>query len=255
VPVDAMLVLEGLIKGYGGPPVLRGVDLRLEEGEGLVLLGPNGAGKSTLLRLVAGLHKPERGTMRLLGEPFRSDDPEHRRRLGFVSHESLLYAGLSARENLRFVGDLFGLRQRDERIDTVLAEVGLDWVGERPVRAYSRGMTQRLTLARALLHHPRLLLLDEPMTGLDPAGIRSLEALLVRFRQSGGGILMTTHDLAHVRPVATSVAFLSRGRVVDSGSLERYPGEALEARYHELFPAGTAPAAGNSGRTGGGGRP
>jgi heme exporter protein A len=233
-----MLRVEGVVKGYGGPPVLRGVDLALEEGEGLSLLGPNGAGKSTLLRVLAGLHKPQAGAVFLMGERFEGDDPEHRRRIGFVSHESLLYAGLSARENLRFTGALFGLPSLDARIEEVLAQVGLEWVGPRPVRHYSRGMTQRLTLARALLHRPRLLLLDEPMTGLDPAGIRSLEELLVAFRDEGGGILMTTHDLAHVEPVATRIAFLKAGRVVEGGGMERFSGGRLGERYHELFPAG-----------------
>jgi len=231
-----MLRVTGAIKGYGGPPVLRGVDLALDAGEGLVLLGPNGAGKSTLLRILAGLHKPQQGMVLLQGEEFRGDDPEHRRQIGFVSHESLLYAGLSARENLRFVGSLFGIPRAQERMEEVLQEVGLEWVGTRPVRYYSRGMTQRLTLARALLHHPKLLLLDEPMTGLDPAGIRSLEVLLVAFRRAGGGILMTTHDLSHVEPVATRVAFLKGGRVVEGGSIEEFPGGKLVERYHEIFP-------------------
>jgi heme ABC exporter ATP-binding subunit CcmA len=235
-----LLRVSGLRKGYGGPPVLRGIDLTLERGDGLALLGPNGAGKSTLLRLLAGLHKPQEGRVELAGEPFRPDDPDHRRSLGFVSHESLLYGGLSARENLRFTGALFGLDRVEERITAGLQEVGLEWVGERPVRAFSRGMTQRLTLARALLHRPRLLLLDEPMTGLDPAGIRSLELLLVRFREAAGAILMTTHDLSHVVPVATRVAFLKQGRIIDGGGIDRFPGRALDDRYHELFPAALA---------------
>ncbi len=236
-----MLQVSGLTKGYGGPPVLRGVDLVLEAGQGLVLLGPNGAGKSTLLRVLAGLHKPAQGRVVLMGEPFHLDDPGQRFRIGFVSHESLLYAGLSARENLRFAGALFSLPDCGTRIEEILGRVGLDWIGDRPVRAFSRGMVQRLTLARALLHRPVLLLLDEPMTGLDPSGIRALEDLLVGFRESGGGILMTTHDLSHVAPVATRVAFLRRGQVVDGGALADYSGRALEDRYHEIFPAGAAP--------------
>lgn len=233
---EPVLQVRSLIKGYGGPPVLRGVDLELKAGEGIVLLGPNGAGKSTLLRLLAGLHKPQQGSVHLGGEVFRPSDPNHRRRIGFVSHESLLYGGLSARENLRFTGSLFALEGRDARMEQVLREVGLDWVGERAVRAYSRGMVQRLTLARALLHGPKVLLLDEPMTGLDPAGIHSLEDLLVRFREAGGGILMTTHDLGHVAPVATRVVFLKKGRVVEGGALDASRQADLETAYAEVFP-------------------
>jgi heme exporter protein A len=233
-----LLRVRGLAKGYGGPQVLRGLDLDLAAGEALVLLGPNGAGKSTLLRVLAGLHKPQGGRIVLGNEGFDPADPEHRRRIGFVSHEILLYAGLSARENLRFAGSLFGLGDLPRRVDAALAQVGLDWVGDRPVRAYSRGMAQRLTLARALLHGPALLLLDEPMTGLDPAGLRSLEELLVRFREAGGGILMTTHDLAHAAPVATRAAFLQKGRLVEGGPMSAFPGRALEERYLSLFPGG-----------------
>jgi heme exporter protein A len=236
-----MLRVQGVVKGYGGPPVLKGVDLALEEGEALALLGPNGAGKSTLLRILAGLQKPQQGSLFLMGQPFHGDEPEHRRRIGFVSHESLLYGGLSARENLRFTGALFGLRGADARIEEVLAQVGLEWVGLRPVRHYSRGMTQRLTLARALLHAPRLLLLDEPMTGLDPAGIASLEDLLITFRSRGGGVLMTTHDLSHVQPVATRVAFLKQGRIVEGGRIDESAGDELLLRYQALFPHGTGP--------------
>lgn len=217
--------------------MLRGIDLSLARGEAIALLGPNGAGKSTLLRLLAGLHKPQQGQVFFAGQEFRPDDPAQRRRLGFVSHELLLYAGLSARENLRFTADLFGLEKAGARIEAALAAVGLDWVGARPVRAMSRGMAQRLTTARALLHEPDLLLLDEPMTGLDPGGIRALEEILVRFRERGGAILLTTHDLAHVRPVATRVAFLRQGRLAADEPAEALDGRRLEERWSELFGA------------------
>ncbi len=244
---EELLLARGVVKGYGGPPVLRGIDLRLEAGAALALLGPNGAGKSTLLRVLAGLHKPQQGEVRLAGEPLRSNDPEHRRLLGFVSHEPLLYAGLSARENLRFTASLFGLTRPERRIEEALAAVGLDWVGSRPVRAMSRGMTQRLTTARALLPDPRLLLLDEPMTGLDPAGIRGLEEILIRFRERGGGILLTTHDLAHVAPVATRVAFLQGGRVVGEEPVAGLSAEEMERRYLDVFPRGGVPRSGHPG--------
>jgi heme exporter protein A len=231
-----LLRVRGVVKGYGGPPVLRGVDLELASGESLVLLGPNGAGKSTLLRLLAGLHKPQQGDVLLDDLPFHPDDPAQRRRLGFVSHDLLLYAGLSARENLRFTASLFGIGAAESRIDSVLAAVGLDWVGDRPLRAYSRGMAQRLTMARALLHRPALLLLDEPMTGLDPAGSRGLEEILARFRAAGGAVLMTTHDLAHVARVGTRAAFLRRGRIDEEVTGADLAATALEVRWLVLFP-------------------
>ena len=234
----SLLEVSGLTVAYGGPPVLRGVDLGVERGDGLVLLGPNGAGKSTFLRALAGLQKPGTGKILLDGRPFRSDNAAHRRRLGLVSHESLLYEGLTARETLKFTAELFGLSPDGSRIEQALQGVGLDWVSERPVRTYSRGMLQRLALARALLHGPALLLLDEPMTGLDPAGRRSMEDLLVGVRDRGAGILMTTHELAYVRPIATRVAFLKQGRIVEEGSADACTGDRLEERYHALYAKG-----------------
>jgi heme exporter protein A len=230
-----LLRVEGLAKAYGGPPVLRRVDLELRAGEGVVLLGPNGAGKSTLLRVLAGLHRPQRGRIFLQGRPFHPGDPEHRRAVGFVSHESFLYAGLSARENLRFTADLHGLPGRESLCERALGEVGLDWVGERPVRTFSRGMVQRLSLARSLLHGPRLLLLDEPMSGLDPEGIRRLEERLVSLREAGAGILMASHDLAHVAPVGTRTVFLVRGKLVEPGEVDPTSRPTLEERYREIF--------------------
>jgi len=234
-PAQPLLQVAGIQCGYGGPQVLKGIDLSLSAREGLLLLGPNGAGKSTLLRILAGLQKPGGGTVALGGRPFRPEDPDHRRRIGFVSHESLLYHGLSGRENLRFTAELFAILRAAERIEEVLRLVGLEWVPERAVRTYSRGMLQRLTLARALLHRPALLLLDEPMTGLDPAGRKQLESLMVELRSAGAGILMTTHELAYVRPIATRVAFLKGGKLVEGGAVEEYPVERLESRFLELY--------------------
>ncbi len=231
----ALLEVHALTCGYGGPQVLKGIELALHPGEGLLLLGPNGAGKSTLLRILAGLQKPSGGEVKLGGHRLRPEDPADRKRLGFVSHESLLYHGLSGRENLEFTAELFALPDAAKRIDEALARVGMEWVPNRAVRTYSRGMLQRLTLARALLHRPALLLLDEPMTGLDPAGRKQLETLLVELRESGCAILMTTHELAYVRPIATRIAFLKNGRVAEGGPVEDYPVAKLEARFLELY--------------------
>lgn len=238
---EPLLRVEKLEQAYGGPAVLRGVDLELDRGQGLALLGPNGAGKSTLLRVLAGLQKPGRGRIDLDGRRFRPANPEHRRRIGFVSHESLLYDGLTARENLHFFAKLFSLPSPVDRSEEVLRRVGLEWVGERPVRTFSRGMLQRLTLARALLHDPVLLLLDEPMTGLDPVGRSMLEERLAEVRARGAALLITTHELTGVRAVADRVAFLRRGRIAEQGSIAEYPAEVLEARFRELFAPKEAP--------------
>ncbi len=236
-----MLEVRGLVKGYGGAPVLAGIDLRIDAGEALVLLGPNGAGKSTLLRVLAGLHKQQEGRIEFDGRPFRSSDPRQRRRIGFAGHESLLYGGLTGRENLLFAAELFSLRRPAELADRTLGRVGLSRAGHRLVREYSRGMVQRLSLGRALLHEPALLLLDEPATGLDPGGMRWLSRTLVEFRQGGGALIMSVHHPAHAEPVATRAAFLLRGRLVEAAGGDS-TASVLEAAYHRLFalPAGVA---------------
>lgn len=230
-----LLQAESITKGYGGPPVLRGADLALAAGQGIALLGPNGAGKSTLLRLLAGLHRPEKGRVLLDGRVFDPRDPGQRRLLGFVSHQSLSYDGLSARENLVLIARLHGFAANDPRIEEVLSEVGLDWVGERPVRTFSRGMGQRLSLARALLHRPRLLLLDEPLNGLDPDGCRALSLALSRLRESGTAILMASHDLVHLAPIVNTVALLKRGRLELRAELNPADRTLVEAAYHRAF--------------------
>jgi heme ABC exporter ATP-binding subunit CcmA len=231
---ELLLATEGVTQGYGGPDVLRGVDLELRAGQGLALLGPNGAGKSTLLRLLAGLHRPRRGQIALRGREFNPSNPNHRRSVGFVSHESFSYEALSARENLRLAARLYGLEHTDRQIDDLLGAIGLGWVLRRPVREFSRGMGQRLSLARALLHDPPILLLDEPFSGLDPSGVEVLSALLAERRERGCGILMTSHDLTHLAPVATGVAWLHRGRV-ESVDLDPAASEVVEAAYRERF--------------------
>ncbi|MCA9754190.1 MAG: heme ABC exporter ATP-binding protein CcmA [Candidatus Eisenbacteria bacterium] len=235
---DVVLATEKVTQGYGGPDVLRGVDLELRAGEGLALLGPNGAGKSTLLRLLAGLHKPRKGSISLRGRPFDPSDPDHRRSVGFVSHESFSYEALSAPENLRLAAKLYGLTKTESDITTLLGDLGLGWASKRPVREFSRGMGQRLSLARALLHDPPILLLDEPFSGLDPSGIESLSELLAARRRGGCAILMTSHDLSHLAPVATRLAWLHRGRALDT-ELDPADIPSVEAAYRERF-AGAA---------------
>ncbi|MBD3163372.1 MAG: heme ABC exporter ATP-binding protein CcmA, partial [Candidatus Latescibacteria bacterium] len=225
-----LLEVEGLSKSYGGPPVLRRVALSLRAGEGLVLLGPNGAGKSTLLRILAGIHRASGGTVRIDGEVARFREAPVRRKVGFVSHETFLYDALTARENLRFFAGLYGI-DREGAIEEALREIGLQRFADRPVGRFSRGMAQRLTLARARLHDPSLLLLDEPFTGLDPNAARELDAVLVAYRAKGGAFVMATHDLAHIEGVGTRLLVLRAGRIVHEEGLEGLGRAQLERIY------------------------
>jgi heme exporter protein A len=226
----SLLTIEGLTKAYGGPPVLRGITLTLSRGEGLIVLGPNGAGKSTLLRILAGIHRQGDGTILIDGARASFRDGAVRRKVGFVSHETFLYEALTARENLRFFGRLYGIRDED-RITRALQDVGLERFSGHPVAGFSRGMAQRLTLARALLHDPPLLLLDEPFTGLDPLASRDLEERLRSIVAGGSSFVMATHDLAHVSGVGTRLIVLRQGRIVHEEDLAA----TTQARLEEVY--------------------
>jgi heme exporter protein A len=199
-------------KWYGPLPAVRGVDFALAAGEFLTLFGPNGAGKTTLLRMLAGLVRPTRGEVHIAGEAVTGGDGAWRRDLGVLSHQTFLYAGLSAAENLEFYGRLYGLDRLRERVGEALEGVGL-WErrGDR-VRGFSRGMQQRLALARTLLHDPRLVLLDEPYTGLDPHAAAMLNGVLERLRDGARTVVLVTHNLSQGLELASRVAIQVGGR-------------------------------------------
>ena len=207
------VLAEGLLRTFAGTPVLAGIDLVVRPGDALGLLGPNGAGKTTLLRIVALLLRPSGGRLSIFGHDARDAPPSLRRRIGYVGHESLCYPDLTGEENLAFYARLFDVPDAPARIAELLAWAGLEAAARRPVRVYSRGMGQRLALARALLHRPDLLLLDEPFSGLDPAAVAALQGRLVELRAAGHAIVLTTHDLERAAPVATRLAIVHRGRV------------------------------------------
>ncbi len=204
----------GLVRRFGSAAALAGVDVRAGAGEIVVVFGPNGAGKTTLVRILATLLSPSSGTVRLFGEDaFSPRAAALRRRLGLVTHETFLYPDLTADENLHYYAHLYGLGDEAERVNDLLVWAGLGEHRARPVRAYSRGMGQRLALARALLHRPELLLLDEPFAGLDVDGSAAVEEVLGRLRRDGGTALLTTHDVDRGIRLADRVYILHRGRV------------------------------------------
>src|SRR5688572_26592069 len=192
-----LIETRALVKAYGLVPVLRKLDLAIEKGAFVALLGPNGSGKSTLIRLLAGLSRPTSGTILIGGWELPREAAAVRAQIGLVSHKALLYENLTARENLTFFSRLYNLSNRDTaaRIPELLNRVGLGKRGDDLVRTYSRGMQQRLSIARALLHQPHVLLMDEPYTGLDQDASLILDELLIRAHQDGHTILMATHQL------------------------------------------------------------
>jgi len=213
-----MIKLQGLTKNYSFNPVLRGVDLHVREGEFVTLVGPNGAGKSTLLRIVATLLRPTSGEVRIGGWPLSTHSDVH---AGALSHRLKALQDLDAAgvvvvavTQLLFFARLYALTNVNERVQTALRQVGLLARQRDPVGTFSRGMVQRLTIARATLHEPDLLLLDEPYTGLDQEASALLDELLRRETAAGRTILMITHDLDHGLGLSDRLAILYGGRIV-----------------------------------------
>ncbi len=235
-----MIQVQGLVKRFGYTVVLRGVSLHIPEGQTVVLLGPNGAGKTTFLRILATLLKPSAGRVRVGGFDLAKESHRVRHLLGYVSHQPLLYPDLSARENLRFFARLYGLFHPENRIDELLERVGLLRRADDLVRTFSRGMVQRLTIARALLHDPPILLLDEPDTGLDPHAAAMLAALLRDVAGSGRTILLTTHNLARGVDFADRVIVLAGGKIVADESASHLTSSSLSELYTSAVAGGRA---------------
>jgi heme exporter protein A len=218
--VTDAIALDGLERRYGERAVLRGVSLRLAEGQTLTVFGQNGAGKTTLLRVLATLLRPHGGSVEVLGAALPDDAWKVRGRVGLLGHEPLLYAQLSGRENLRLHARLHGVAR--ERIDSVLGTVGLSRRADDPVDELSKGMVQRLAVARAVLHDPPLLLLDEPRAGLDPGAAEQLEPLIGR--SSGRTRVLVTHDVERGLAEADLALGLRGGRAevcMDADSVRR----------------------------------
>ncbi len=214
------LVVDGVGKDYGLRHVLRDVAFTVEEGEFVALVGANGAGKTTLLRLIAGLARPTSGAVRIADVDLRRAGPGLRRRIGYVSHESLLYTELTGLENLRFQARLLGIADVDAVIDGLRETLDLGAILDRPVGVLSRGNRQRLAIARALLHAPRVLLLDEPFTGLDEATSARLLTTLRSLVASGRTIILTTHDRTIVDAGPRRLIRLADGAIIEDRPLE-----------------------------------
>lgn len=207
--------LDHVWKFYGNYAALRDYTLNVEEGRSLALLGRNGAGKTTVLRILAGLSPFQRGTVRLFGQASRSATA--RRRIGFLGHGIGVYEDLSARENLEFFADVCQVQNPRAAVEEWLERVNLAKVAGMPVRQFSRGMRQRLALARTFIHSPHILLLDEPFTSLDDRAIQMLSELLMEARARGATIILSTHQIREALAIASHVALIENGRLRHSG--------------------------------------
>lgn len=235
-PVSA----RGLAKSFGAIPILRGIDLDVAGGEVVAVLGPNGAGKSTLLRILAGAMRPSAGWLAICGAecfPARPS-PATLSRVGFVGHDPLVYRDLTPRQNLAFFARAHRLDDPAQRAGAALERAGIAAAGNRPTHQLSRGMLQRLALARATLHDPEVLLLDEPFTGLDPDGAAHLEREIADARARGRAVVAITHDFAQAARIATRAVLVTRGRV----ALDRSPVPPEQELSAAFRPATGGPA-------------
>ena len=205
--------VQRLVKNYGDHYALRGIDLRVGWGESLAVFGPNGAGKTTLINMLATLVKPSSGDARVGGFNLREDSVMVRRQIGVVTHQTLLYDDLSAYENLRFYGRMYDVPNLTDRVQQLLAQVGLESRAQDRVRTLSRGMQQRLAIARALIHNPPILLLDEPGTGLDQHASAMLDSILSSTDNKPRTVVMTTHSLEQGLALSNRVVILTEGKI------------------------------------------
>ncbi len=230
-----MIAIRGLSKRFGHRLALHNVDLDIAPGEIVALLGPNGAGKSTLLRIIATLAKPTVGNLRVAGFQLPDQAISARAQIGYVGHQPLLYDDLSAEENLAFFARLYRISKAEARVTQLLKQFELDARRRDPLRTFSRGMQQRIAIARALLHKPRILLLDEPHSGLDSKSADLTDKLLKEQAKRGCTILMATHDLARVSNLAQRVEVLAAGRVVASLGRSQLRAKQLPALYNRAL--------------------
>jgi heme exporter protein A len=232
---EAMIKVRKLVKRFGLKTVLRGMDFYVEQGEFVALLGPNGAGKTTFLRILASLSRPSMGVVNIAGYRLPDHAAAVRRRLGVVSHQSLLYGDLTAEENLRFYGRMYGIRNLEPRVGEVLELVGLTARRRDLVRTYSRGMQQRLAIGRAVLHDPEVMLFDEPHTGLDQDASAMLDTVLREVAARGRTVVMTSHDLSRAADLASRFDVISRGVIAASVQRDQIEPNNLLAFYRQTL--------------------
>ena len=231
-----MVIVKKLVKRFGPITVLKELDLEISSGEFVALLGPNGAGKTTLLRILATLSKPNSGLVQVASYKLPEQAVYVRAQLGVVSHLPLLYGDLTAEENLVFYSRLYDIAPA--RREQVLGLVGLADRKNDLVRTFSRGMQQRLAIGRAILHSPRILLLDEPHTGLDQEAGEILDKVLREVALEGRTVIMTSHDLIRAADLASRLVVLSKGKIQTSLAKEQFQSEDLVSLYRGALSGG-----------------
>ena len=231
--LSPVVEVSGLTRSFGRKEALSGVSFTLGAGECLALFGPNGAGKTTLLRTLAGLLRPTRGEARVSGHALPGESAV-RAHVGMISHHSLLYDALSARENVVFAAQLYSVAEAEAAAEQALERMGMASRMNLPVRSLSRGMQQRVSIARAIVHSPSVILADEPYSGLDDEGSRSLTTLLSELRASGAAMILVTHNLSEGLALATHAGVMSAGRMVSLEARDSIDEAAFAEHYRAL---------------------
>ncbi len=232
--------IEGLTKSFGHYKALSGVNLKVRKGKFLTIFGPNGAGKTTLIKILSTLTKSTSGSFRVAG--FDTEEGEELRRgIGVISHQTFLYDNLTAYENIKFYGQLYDVVNLEQRVEEVIKEVGLFPRSHELVRTFSRGMQQRLSIARAIVHRPTVLFFDEPYTGLDQHAARIFRNLLANLHTGERTIIMTTHDLSRGLEISDMVAIMVSGRIVYLQEAEKVDRQTFEKTYFAYVDGSTSP--------------
>ncbi|RDU35154.1 sodium ABC transporter ATP-binding protein [Neobacillus piezotolerans] len=226
-----MIEIKKLMKQADNKTILKGIDLSIKKGETVGILGPNGAGKSTLLKVLATLVKPSSGEVAVGGYDLKKNPGEIKRLFGYLPHSSLLYDHYSPLENLVFFAKIYGVKNPEERAVQLVKEVGLSFFLNDPVKNFSRGMIQRIAIARAIIHEPSILLLDEPHTGLDQGAIGILNNVILSMKENGATILMVTHDFKQAAELCDRIVIVKNGKIADDFILRNRNITTLNEKY------------------------
>ncbi len=229
-----MIKIESISKSFGSFYALRDISLEINSGEFWIIVGPNGAGKTTLLKIIATLSHPSQGSILINGTISEKDRLKIRRQIGFIGHQSFLYNNLTAQENLKFYARMYQLKDTNQRITEILKQVGLGTRKDDLVRNFSRGMQQRLSIARALLTDPKIVLLDEPFSGLDQSAIDNFVELFTSLVSPERIIIMTTHNLQLGLQLSSHFAVISKGRIMQQGNTDAFDIHQFKELYREL---------------------
>lgn len=235
---DTAVMLSGVSKCYGNTVAVRDLSLEIPRGELFAFLGPNGAGKTTTIKMIVGLLKPNEGVVRVCGHPIGANGLAAKAQLAYVPDQPFIYEKLTGREFLYFVAEMYRLdtKTRDRRLNSLVTALDIGEFLDQLTETYSHGMKQKVVLAAAMLHDPALLVIDEPMVGLDPRTVRAVRKIFSEHTRNGGSVFMSTHTLDIAEALADRIGIIHRGKLIAIGTLDELRSEARrEHSLEEIF--------------------